>query len=94
MTLAAPTAIPPRNLQVEKVRRLSAMPEPMELAAKRSAVSFIAGIRPHRSATRPAINAPTAEPSRAEATAKPSRPGSALKCRSSAPTVPLTTAVS
>ncbi len=70
------------------------MPEPIELDAKSSAVNFIAGIRPHRSATRPAIRAPTAEPSSAEATANPSLPGSALKCRSSAPTVPFTTAVS
>ncbi len=70
------------------------MPEPIELAAKSSAVSFMAWTRPDRSATRPAISAPTAEPSSAAATANPRRPGSARKCRSRAPTVPLMTAVS
>ena len=70
------------------------MPDPIELAAKSSAVRRIACTRPARSATRPAISAPTAEPSSAEATAKPSRPASAWKCRSRAPTVPLMTAVS
>ncbi len=70
------------------------MPDPSELTAKSSAVMRIAWTRPARSATRPPRSAPTAEPRSAEAIANPSRLGSAWKCRSSAPTVPLTTAVS
>ena len=94
MTLAAPTAMPPRNRQVEKAHSVSASPEPNELTAKSRAVTRIARTRPARSAARPAMSAPTADPRSAEATANPSRPASAEKCRSRAPIVPLTTAVS
>ena len=42
ITLAAPTAIPPRNRQTENVTRLSAIPDPNDPTAKRSAVQRIA----------------------------------------------------
>ena len=50
-------------------------PQPIAETRNSSAATFITGIRPSRSATRDPKNAPTAAPSRAAATAKPSGPG-------------------
>src|SRR5690349_1584502 len=59
--------------QIEKQRA-----DPIALTANSNAVTTIVGGRPNRSATPPANQAPTADPSSADATAVPSRklPGS------------------
>src|SRR5215475_11187481 len=71
-----------------------ARPVPIELTKKIAAAIFMTAIRPWRSASGPANQAPSAEPSRAPATAKPSNQEAAPDQSLMASTAPLMTAVS
>ena len=71
-----------------------ASPAPMALIRNSSAASFITERRPTRSASRPAVMAPTAAPSSAEATAIPNDWSSIAKCIWIDFTAPLMTALS
>ena len=68
--------------------------EPMELMKNRTAATSMTRTRPMRSARRPAMNAPTTQPRRAEETTKPMTPELRSNCSRTAVTVPLMTAVS
>ena len=54
------------------IQTLLARPVPMALMKNNTAAIFMTEMRPIRSANRPAVMAPAAAPSSAEATAKPS----------------------
>ena len=67
---------------------------PMALMKNSTAAIFITEIRPIRSASRPAVMAPAAAPSNAEATANPSEASLMLKWLWIDATAPLITALS
>src|ERR1700759_2627946 len=71
-----------------------ARPVPIELTKKMAAAIFMTAMRPWRSASGPANQAPSAEPSSASATAKPSNQEGAPDQIFMASTAPLMTAVS
>jgi hypothetical protein len=77
-----------------KTARLGASPVMIALMRNRTAAIFMVNSRPKRSANFPAVRAPRAAPSRAEATAKPSGPGATLNSSATAATAPLMTALS
>lgn len=54
--------------------KFGANPVPIALIRKSTAAIRMTNRRPNRSASRPAVIAPAAAPSRADATAKPSTP--------------------
>ena len=66
----------------------------MALTKKRTAATFMIARRPKRSAIRPALIAPAAAPSSAEATAKPRAPAATSNCFWTGSTAPLMTALS
>src|SRR4051812_29302450 len=70
MTDAAPTAMPPMTRKKIRIASVGESPVPIALIKKSPAASHIALIRPNRSATRPAMNAPIAAPISADDTAK------------------------
>ena len=92
--LAKPTARPPTTGQMIKVVIVGARAEPMAPARNISAATSMLLRRPIRSDSQPAVNAPKAEPSKAEATAKPRVSLETVKAVPIAPTAPLITAVS
>src|ERR1700760_4810870 len=94
MTLAAPIAVPPKKRKMLSAVIFQASPVPIELAKKIAAAIFMTAMRPWRSASGPANQAPTAEPSSAPATAKPSNQEAAPDQSLIASTAPLITAVS
>src|SRR5215475_10718406 len=71
-----------------------ARPVPIELTKKIAAAIFMTAMRPWRSASGPANQAPRAEPSSAPATARPSSQDAAPDQSLMASTAPLMTAVS
>ena len=71
MTLAAPTPRPPMTRQKVRSHAAKASPEPIALTMNRPAAISMTRTRPSRSASGPANQAPTAQPSRAEETTKP-----------------------
>ncbi|SHU63806.1 Uncharacterised protein [Mycobacteroides abscessus subsp. abscessus] len=71
-----------------------ARPAPTALNRNKAAAIFMTATRPMRSATRPAVMAPTAAPSSAEATAKPSSASRMANASWIACTAPLITALS
>jgi len=77
-----------------RTSRLPASAEPIALIVKRTAAARMMWMRLNRSASGPAYQAPTAQPSRAELTAKPSSPELAWNWSSIAVTAPLITEVS
>src|SRR4029453_15743667 len=93
-TLAAPMARPPRSREAMNTPAELARPGAAALMRNRAAFSNIGGRRPYRSATVPATKAPTAHPSRTDATAKPVVAARVPKAWASASTVPLTTPLS
>src|SRR5271154_3934551 len=94
MTLAAPIAVPPMKRNMLKATISQARPVPIELTKKIAAAIFMTAMRPWRSASGPANQAPIAEPRSAPATAKPSNQGAAPDQTLMASTAPLMTAVS
>src|ERR1700743_1067521 len=94
MTLAAPIAVPPRKRKALKATISQARPVPIELAKKIAAAIFMTTMRPWRSASGPANQAPIAEPRSAPATEKPSNQEAAPDQTLTASTAPLMTAVS
>src|ERR1700758_4923891 len=94
MTLAAPIAVPPKKRKTLNDQICQARPVPIELAKKIAAAIFMTAMRPWRSASGPANQAPSAEPSSAPATAKPSNQEAAPDQSLMASTAPLITAVS
>jgi len=74
-TEAMPMPMPPSRRQATRSQTMgvgpNTRPEPIEETRKRIAPMSMTGTRPKRSASRPAISAPIAQPSRALATAKP-----------------------
>ena len=64
--------MPPTIRNSTIIQTLVARPVPMALMRNSTAAIFITEMRPMRSASRPAVMAPAAAPSNAEATAKPS----------------------
>src|ERR1700744_5838896 len=94
MTLAGPMAVPPKKRKTLSAEIFQASPVPIELAKKIAAAIFMTAMRPWRSASGPANQAPSAEPSSAPATAKPSNHEAAPDQSLMASTAPLMTAVS
>ncbi len=94
MTLAAPTANPPNTRQAVSSTAENDRDDPMALARNTAAAITITLIRPNRSASGPANQAPTAQPSRADETTKPSSRSDIWKVVWIASTAPLMTAVS
>ena len=94
MTLAAPTPRPPTTRQIVRSQGAKASAEPTALTANSTAATSMMRTRPKRSASGPANQAPTAQPSSAEETTKPSRPADIPNSAWMASTVPLMTAVS
>src|ERR1700759_4620075 len=94
MTLAAPIAVPPRKRKALNATISQARPVPIELTKKIAAAIFMTTMRPWRSASGPANQAPIAEPRSAPATAKPSSQEAAPDQALMASTAPLMTAVS
>src|ERR1700761_7040111 len=94
MTLAAPIAVPPTKRNRLNAAIFQASPVPIELTKKIAAAISMTAMRPWRSASGPANQAPTAEPSSAPATAKPSNQEAAPDQSLIASTAPLITAVS
>src|ERR1700744_5084499 len=94
MTLAGPMAVPPKKRKTLSAEIFQASPVPIELAKKIAAAIFMTAMRPWRSASGPANQAPSAEPSSAPATAKPSNQEVAPDQSLMASTAPLMTAVS
>ena len=70
---------PARMRQMIRSQTANARPDPMELIANSAAAMSMTRTRPYLSAAGPANQAPAAEPSRAQATAKPDSSG--LSCR-------------
>jgi hypothetical protein len=70
-TLAAPIAIPPATRAAMKTSAEFAAPVATALIRNRIAFKSMVGRRPNASARLPAPKAPTAQPSKTEATAKP-----------------------
>ena len=64
--------MPPTIRKMTTHQTLGARPVPIALTKKNTAAIFITEMRPIRSAIRPAVMAPAAAPSSADATAKPS----------------------
>ena len=93
-TLAAPIPIPPTILEAIKTPAEPAPPDANALNRKRTAFINMAGRRPIRLASVPAPKAPTAQPSRTDATAKPVAAARVPNVTDSACTVPLTTPLS
>src|SRR5262245_24816048 len=93
-TLAPPMASPPRIRPAMKTPAEPAAPVRNALTRNKPAVRSMVGRRPRKSARVPARKAPTAQPSRTEATAKPVPAAPVPKAPSRAPTVPLTTPLS
>ena len=73
ITEAIPMATPLSTRQRANSHAEKANPVPTELTRNRIADIFMVGMRPYRSATLPAYQAPTAQPSRATATTMPVR---------------------
>jgi hypothetical protein len=71
ITLAAPTARPPKIRQIVSSHAVKERPEPTALMKKTVAASTMTLMRPYRSASGPANQAPTALPSSAEETTNP-----------------------
>ena len=94
MTLAAPTPRPPTTRQTIRSHTPKASPEPIAETKNRIAAITITGIRPYLFASEPANQAPTAQPSSAEETAKPVSPAPRENSSESAETAPLITEVS
>ena len=86
--------MPPMMRKTTIIPTLPATPVPMALIRNSTAASFITARRPIRSANRPAVIAPAAAPSSAEATANPSEALLMPKCFWMAETAPLMTALS
>ena len=86
--------MPPMTRNTTIIQTLPARPVPMALMKNSTAAIFITEIRPIRSASRPAVMAPAAAPSSAEATAKPSEALLMPKCFWIEATAPLITALS
>lgn len=64
-------ARPPISRHALSSQSENASPDPIELATKRIAASTMTGLRPNASASWPANQAPTAQPSRVMATVNP-----------------------
>ena len=94
ITEATPTPIPPMTRNSTIISMLAARPAPKALMKNSTAAIFITASRPMRSASRPAVMAPAAAPSSAEATAKPSAALLMSKCFWMEATAPLITALS
>ena len=71
MTEAMPMPMPPMMRQIDRSTMLKARPENTPETTNRTEAISITFTRPIRSASKPANQAPKAEPSSAEATAKP-----------------------
>jgi hypothetical protein len=87
-------AVPPMKRKMLKATIFQARPVPIELAKKIAAAIFMTAMRPWRSASGPANQAPMAEPSSAPATDRPSSQEAAPDQTLMASTAPLMTAVS
>jgi hypothetical protein len=94
MTEATPTPMPPTMRNTTISQTLPASPAPMARMKNSTAAIFITASRPIRSASRPAVMAPAAAPSNAEATAKPNEASLMPKLRWIEATAPLMTALS
>ena len=94
MTEATPTPAPPRIRKTISRNRPGDSPAPIAEMKKSTAATFIVNKRPNRSANRPAVIAPAAAPSRAEATAKPNAVAPTWNWSAIADTAPLMTALS
>src|SRR5699024_5023821 len=94
MTLAAPTPRPPTTRHTIRPHTPKARPEPTAEMKNRIAAITITGIRPNRFERAPANQAPMAQPSSAEETAKPVSPAPRENSSESALTAPLITEVS
>src|ERR1700730_1631829 len=77
-----------------KAKTVNEKATPKDGIRKVVAAMIMVGTRPKRSARRPAMIAPSAEPRSAEETARPSVTGPTLNCFWTATTAPLMTAVS
>ena len=86
--------MPPTIRNNTIIQTLWARPVPMALMKNSTAAIFITEMRPILSASRPAVIAPAAAPSNAEATAKPSEALLMPKCFWIGSTAPLITALS
>src|SRR6478735_4097193 len=93
-TLAAPIAMPPATLAAMKTPAELAAPVATALARKRIAFKSMVGRRPIESASLPAPKAPTAQPSKTEATAKPVPAAWVPNALAKASTAPLMTPLS
>ena len=89
-----PTATPPTTRKTTINQMLVPMPVTTALIRNSAAASFITHSRPIASARRPAVSAPTAAPSSAEATAKPRVASLIANSSCRALTAPLITALS
>ena len=94
MTDATPTPMPPTIRNTTTSPTLRASPVPIALIRNSTAAIFITARRPIRSAILPAVTAPSAAPSKAEATAKPREASLMWKCCWIDFTAPLMTALS
>src|SRR5690348_10000068 len=94
MTDAMPTPTPPTMRHRIRSHMPVTRPEPIALAASSRAATCMVRTRPRRSASVPAYQAPAAEPSRAQDTARPILAASSSKPPRMASTAPLITAVS
>src|SRR6266545_6965216 len=93
-TLAPPMATP--AVIRTAMKNAAELAAPVATAVTRNRIAFksIVGRRPRKSASLPAPNAPTAQPSNTDATAKPVPAASVRKAFASASTVPLITPLS
>src|ERR1700733_638561 len=94
MTEAIPMPTPPTMRQIERSTMLKASPDRIPETTKSAPAISMTLTRPIRSARVPATHAPTAEPSSAEATAKPVWLAPTLKCFWMPVTAPLITELS
>src|SRR5580700_1925502 len=93
-TDAAPTATPPRNRKNRRAYQFHAPAQPAAAMRNSTASSVSTGRRPHQSAGRPALSAPTIVPISALETVNPSRLSLSENARRNASVVPEITAVS
>jgi hypothetical protein len=89
-----PMPRPPTSRQNARSHTENASPAPIELAKNRTAPMSMTRVRPHRSAQRPAYQAPAAQPSSAIATTKPVTKDESSNSPSTASTAPLMTELS
>ena len=87
-------AMPPMTRQIARSQIANGTAEPIALITNSTAASCMTRMRPIRSASPPAMAAPTAEPSSADETTSPVRPEPTWKCAWMASTPPLITDVS